>query len=148
MIDFTTAIEIDRPVHDVFAYVIDPAKLPTWQTNTLEVAQETDGPIGVGTRLREVHRGPGGRRLESRVEVVELERDRTFALRIVDGPLPVDGRFLFAPSGLGRTRVEMHGSGAPRGALRLLTPLLSRTLRRQFAAHLAGLKRVLEAPHG
>jgi uncharacterized membrane protein len=148
MIQFTTAIEIDRPVRDVFAYVTDPAKLASWQTNTVEVTQETDGPLRVGTRLREVHRAPGGRRLASLVEVTELEAERAFALRILDGPLPVDGRFLFVPAGAGRTRVEVHGSGAPRGPLRMLAPLLSRVVRRQFSAHLAALKRVLEQPGG
>ncbi|HEX7291068.1 MAG TPA: SRPBCC family protein [Conexibacter sp.] len=151
MIEFTTAIEIDRPVPEVFAYVTDPAKLATWQTNTLEVTQETDGPLRVGTRLREVHRAPGGRRLTSLVEVVELEPERAFALRILDGPLPVDGRFVFAPASAGAgggARVEVHGSGAPRGVLRVLSPLLGRVLRRQFAAHLAALKQVMEASGG
>jgi uncharacterized membrane protein len=147
MIEFTTAIEIDRPVHEVFAYVTDPAKLPCWQTNTVEVTQLTDAPLRVGTQLREVHRAPGGRRLESLVEVTELEPDRAFALRILDGPLPVDGRFLFAPAGgTGRTRVAVHGSGTPRGPLRLLAPVMSRVLRRQFASHLAALRQALENP--
>ena len=146
MIEFTTAIEIDRPVHDVFAYVTDPAKLATWQTNTVAVEQLTDGPVRVGTRLRETHSAPGGRRLKSLVEVSAIERDRLFALRIVDGPLPVDGRFELASTGAGSTRIEVHGSGAARGALRLAAPLLSRVLRRQFANHLSALKRVLEDP--
>jgi uncharacterized membrane protein len=146
MIDFTTTIEIDRPVNEVFAYVADPAKLPTWQTNTVEVTQTTDGPLRVGSRLREVHLAPGGRRLESLVEVTELDPNRVFALRIVEGPLPVDGRFVFAPAATGMTQVAVHGSGRPRGAMRLLAPLLSRVLRRQFAAHLAELKRTMEDP--
>ena len=29
--------------------------------NTVSAVQEGDGPLGLGTRLREVHRGPGGR---------------------------------------------------------------------------------------
>lgn len=147
MIDFTVAIAIDRPASDVFAYVTDPARLPTWQTNTVEVEQLTDGPLGVGTQLHEVHRAPGGRRATSRVEVVEHEPPRRFALRILDGPLPVDGSFAFAPAG-GGTRVELHAHGAPSGPLRLASPLLRRVLRRQFTADLARLKRVLEQPSG
>ena len=37
----------------------DPERLPTWQTNT--VFSVPDGPMAVGTRLREVHRAPGGK---------------------------------------------------------------------------------------
>ena len=61
MIDFTLETHIDRPAAEVFAYVTDPDRLATWQTNTVSSVQEGDGPLGLGTRLREVHRGPGGK---------------------------------------------------------------------------------------
>jgi uncharacterized protein YndB with AHSA1/START domain len=35
MIDFTIETEIERPPAEVFAYVTDPTKLATWQTNTV-----------------------------------------------------------------------------------------------------------------
>ena len=79
MIDFTIETEIKRPVAEVFAYVTDPAKLATWQTNTVSAVAEDGAPVHVGTRLREVHRGPGGRQLSSLVEVSELVPDRLFA---------------------------------------------------------------------
>jgi hypothetical protein len=81
VIRFAIDVEIARPPTDVFAYITDPAKLGTWQTNTVSAVPEGEGPIGVGTRLREVHRGPGGRELESLVEVSEFEHGRTFAVR-------------------------------------------------------------------
>lgn len=145
MIDFTVAVEIDRQPSDVFAYVTDPTKLATWQRSTVAVVQETDGAIGVGTRLRETHRAPGGRRLDSLVEVTRFEPDRRFALRILDGPLPIDGSFAFTPTADG-TRVEMRGTGAPTGFLRLAAPLLKQAMRRQFAGDLALLKSVIETP--
>jgi uncharacterized protein YndB with AHSA1/START domain len=147
MIDFNVSIQIDRPVPDVFAYVTDPAKLSSWQANTVSVAVEdaAAGPLAVGTRLRETHRAPGGRQVHSRVEVSELERDRRFALRILEGPLPVHGTFAFAPTGPG-TRVELHAHGAPTGLMRLGEPLFGRVLRRPFGHDLARLKQVLEQP--
>ena len=74
--------DLDRPVHEVFAYAIDPDKLPTWQTNTVSARREDDGPYGLGSRLHEVHRAPGGKELASVVEVVEFEPDRVFALEV------------------------------------------------------------------
>lgn len=71
MIDFTIEIEIARPPEQVFAYVTDPAKLPTWQTNTISAVP--DGPLRLGSMIREGHRGPRGRELASLVEVSELE---------------------------------------------------------------------------
>lgn len=142
MIDFDIQTHIDRSPADVFRYVCDPARLATWQTNTVSAVQQTDGPFGRGTRLREVHRAPGGRALESVVEVAEYEPDRVLGLRVVEGT-PVHARFEFAAAD-GGTVVRMRGYGRLTGPLRLAQPLLQRVLRRQFTAQLATLKGVLE----
>jgi uncharacterized protein YndB with AHSA1/START domain len=142
VIDFVVETEIARAPADVFAYVTDPTKLATWQTNTVSAVPEADGPIGLGSRIREVHRAPGGKAMNSLVEVVEFERDRVFAMRIVEGP-PIHGRITFEPTE-GGTQFRFRVHGQPAGALRLLEPLLVRTLRRNFTAYCAGLKRVLE----
>lgn len=143
MIDFTIEIEIDRPVAEVFAYVSDPKNLPAWQTNTVSVAQVDDGPLGLGTRLREVHRGPGGKEIQSLVEISEFEPDRVFALHMVEGPLPIDGRISLDASA-GKTRMAFRVHGRPSGAMRLAQPVLRVALKRQFKDHCATLKRVLE----
>lgn len=59
MFDFTVETEIERTPAEVFAYVTDATKLATWQTNTVSAVPETDGPLRVGSRIREVHRAPG-----------------------------------------------------------------------------------------
>jgi uncharacterized protein YndB with AHSA1/START domain len=143
MIDFTVETEIARTPADVFAYVTDPTKLATWQTNTVSVVAEDEGPIGLGTRLREGHRAPGGKQLASLVEVCEYELDRTFALHTIEGALPIDGRLTFEPIARG-TLVRFRVHGQPMGVMRLAQPLLRRTLKRQFAGYCATLKRVLE----
>jgi hypothetical protein len=142
MIDFTIETQIERPVADVFGYVSDPGKLATWQTNTVSAVPEGDGPFGLGTRLREVHRAPGGKQLESVVEVSEYEPDRTFALRVVEGT-PVHLRITFEPAGRG-TLMRFRAHGQLTGAMRLAQPLVQRVLRRQFTDQCATLKRVLE----
>ena len=144
MIEFTVKERIGRPPSEVFAYVADPAKLPTWQTNTVSVEQEGDGPVGLGTRLREVHSGPGGREVASLVEISEFEPDSVFALRMVESPLPVHGRIELRPDPDGGTELSFRVHGQPTGAMRLLQPVLRIGLRRQFEAHCANLKEVLE----
>jgi uncharacterized protein YndB with AHSA1/START domain len=143
MIKFTVATEIARPATEVFRYVTDPAKLATWQTNTISAVAEDDQPVGLGTRVREVHRAPGGRQLASLVEVSEYEPDRVFALRTLEGPLPIDARITLEPTRLG-TRVQLDAHGQPSGPMRLVQPLLRLTLKRQFAGYCATLKQVLE----
>jgi uncharacterized protein YndB with AHSA1/START domain len=144
MIDVTIETHIARPVREVFAYATDPAKLATWQTNTVSAVQEGDGPLGVGTRLHEVHRGPGGKEMPSVVEVSAYEPGRRFGLRMVEGALPIHADITFAPNDQG-TVLRFRTFGQPTGAMRLLQPVLRRAMRRQFAEHCANLKRVLEA---
>ena len=142
MIDFTVETQIDRPVGEVFAYSTDPARLPTWQTNTVSATKEGDGPLGVGSRLREVHRAPGGKELPSVVEVVEFEPDRAFGLRVVEGT-PVHADVTYEPNERG-TLMRFRAHGQLTGPMRLAQPLLARVLRRQFTEQCAELKRVLE----
>jgi uncharacterized protein YndB with AHSA1/START domain len=144
MIDFTIETHIARPVADVFAYATDPAKLADWQTNTVSAVQEGEGPLGVGTRLHEVHRGPRGKELASVVEVSVYQPDTRFGLRMVEGALPIHADIRFAPNGSG-TVLRFRAFGQPTGGMRLLQPVLRRALRRQFAEHCENLKRVLEA---
>jgi len=143
MIQFTVETEIARPAAEVFAYLTDPTKLATWQTNTVSAAAEDDQPVGLGTRLREVHRAPGGKQLTSLVEVSEYEPDRVFALRTLEGALPIHARITLEPTQLG-TQLRFRAHGEPSGAMRVAQPLLRLTLKRQFAGYCATLKRVLE----
>jgi carbon monoxide dehydrogenase subunit G len=137
-------VDVARPVHDVFAYMTDLEKLAEWQPNLVSVTKEGDGPIGRGTRLREVRRGPLGRNLEAIVEVAAYEPDRRFDLRIVSGPLPIDGSHVFHATD-GGTRIDFVAKGRPAGVLRIAEPLLARVLRRQFSGYFQRLKGVLEA---
>jgi uncharacterized protein YndB with AHSA1/START domain len=145
VIDFTIETDIARAPAEVFAYVTDPSKLSTWQTNTVSAVAEDGGPLRVGTRLHEVHRGPGGKQLDSLVEVCEFEPARLFSLRMIEGPLPLDARIELDPSERG-TRMRFNVHGEPRGPLRFLRPLMRAALKRQFREHCAALKRVLEQP--
>jgi uncharacterized membrane protein len=143
MVRIAFPVEIERPVQEVFAYVTDLERLPDWQETTVSVTQETDGPMRAGTRLREVRRGPFGRRVESLVEVSRYEPDRAFDLRIVDGPLAIDGAHRFSGAN-GHTRIDFEASGELPRALRPATPLVARLMRRQFGAYYRRLKENLE----
>ena len=144
MIQFSVLTEIARPPAEVFAYATDPGKLATWQTNTVSAVVEDDRPIALGTRIREVHRAPGGKQLTSLVVVSEYEPGRVFALRMLEGALPIHARMTFDPAEVG-TRVQFDAHGRASGPMRLAEPFLSVMLKRQFAGYCATLKQVLEA---
>jgi uncharacterized membrane protein len=147
MIRIEWTLQVDRPVEEVFAYVTDTAKLPTWQPNLVSVTKETEGRVGVGTRFREVRRAPFRRTVEAIVEVSAYEENRRFDLRIVSGPLPIDGKNEFVAVA-GGTRIVLVAEGELGGPLRLAQPILARLLRRQFASDYARLKEALESRDG
>ena len=92
-------IVIGRPVGDVFSYVAEPANLPSWQPAVVEV-RRPEGGIDVGSRFGET-RNFVGKRFQTTVEIVALEPDRLFGIRVVDGPLPLTIRHVFEPVGDG-----------------------------------------------
>jgi uncharacterized protein YndB with AHSA1/START domain len=143
MIDFTIETRIERPAHEVFAYATDPARLATWQTNTVSATVEGDGPLGLGSRLREVHRAPGGKEFPSLLEVTEYEPGRAFALHVLEGT-PVHLQMTFEPTESGGTLLRFRAHGQLTGAMRVAQPLFGRMLKRQFTEQVATLKGVLE----
>ena len=142
MIEIELGLEIDRPVEDVFGYLTDPAKLRDWQRRGVEVEQETAGPFGRGTQLRE-RRVLFGKRLEQLVEVLEHEPPRRLSMRILSGPLPLDGHHELEPVD-GRTRLRFRVEGETRGLARLAEPVLQRVLAREFRAQHERLRENLE----
>ena len=97
MIDFVIETEIARSPADVFAFVTDTTNLASWQTNTVMAVAEPPGPVGLGSRIREVHHAPGGKEFTELVEVVEFEPDRVFGMRVIEGQ-PIHGRITFEPT--------------------------------------------------
>ena len=138
MLRLEDTIDVQRPPEDVFAFLTDPERLPEWQTSTVEVRRERSGPLEVGERFKEVHAALG-RRLESTVEVAESSPPSVFALKILDGAMPLDGRWTFEPAGEG-TRLHFVGEADVRGAKKLARPLLAR----QFRGYHQLLKQRLE----
>ena len=131
-------LEIKRAPADVFALLTDPQRLPEWQPTTVDVRRDRQGPLSVGEQFQEVHRG-FGRELLSTVEVVEYVPAERFALRIVSGALPFDGRWELAASPTG-TRLRFTGELTSNGLVRLAKPLLAR----QFRGYHKRLRALLE----
>jgi Polyketide cyclase / dehydrase and lipid transport len=122
----------------------DPSKVAEWQTAKTSVEPLTDGPPRLGSRVRERTKRPGGGEFEQVVEFTEFERPRQVRTHIVEGPYPVDGAWSFEPDASG-TRVRFVAEGQLKGPMRLLGPLASRMIARQFRAYHENLRRNLEA---
>jgi uncharacterized protein YndB with AHSA1/START domain len=135
---------IAAPPESVFDYVTDASKLASWQTSKTYVEKLTDGPPGLGTRVRERTNPPAGKEFEQVVEFTEFERPSRLRVHIVEGPYPIDATYTFHPDGDG-TMVTFVAEGPLSGAMRLLQPVLSRAMAKQFAGYHHKLRQSVEA---
>jgi uncharacterized membrane protein len=136
------SIVIQRPVAEVYAFIVNLANERRWQPEIESVQLDKPGPLTVGSRFREARR-TFGRRYEWYFEVTELEPNHTFTIRSLTGQPPYQGsrRFEAVPGG---TRLTESGELQTRGLLKLLDPLFERLSRKPLAEAYARLKALLE----
>lgn len=134
---------ISRPRAEVFAYLVDPTNLPDWQRGVDSVRIEGDGSSELGTRF--LQSGTFlGIRLESTLEIAELELDQLLTVRAVSGPVRLRVRHALDDAA-GGTRLTVELEAEPDGPLPLPGPLLARAVERKTRSDFAKLRRVLEA---
>lgn len=143
MVRFETTITIDRPVEDVFAFVRDPGALPEWQTGVTEAHVEGGGPVQAGSKITEVRKFLG-RELRSTLEVTALEENKTFNLKVLEGPIPFLIQQDFEAVD-GKTKIVVVGEGEPGGMFKLAEPLVGKAAERQMKADFETLKDLLES---
>ncbi len=139
-------VEIDRDPEEVFAYVTDPSRFTEWQAEVVSAHAEDAGPLQQGSRVVMTRR-MGGREQTMTAEYTEYDSPRSYAFRVLDGPVRALGKGRFEPLGDGdRTRFTMEIDFEGHGIGKLLVPLV---VRRQAAKELAesheDLKRMLES---
>ena len=98
--------DIDRPVADVWRfYAVEHVRNhPRWDPD-MHLEQLSEGPIGVGTRIRRVNTR-WGQPVEGEMEVVEFEPERAMGAVIHDANMDIQGRAMFEPRG-SRTLLTM-----------------------------------------
>jgi uncharacterized protein YndB with AHSA1/START domain len=135
---------VARPPDEVFAYMTNPDNLAAWQPSKVSVEPLTDGPPRQGYRIKERTK-IGLRQWDQVVEFTEFEPGRALSTHIVEGSVPVDGRWTFADDGAGGTRAHFVAEGELTGAARFAEPLLRRGIARSFGKYHALLARNVEA---
>jgi uncharacterized protein YndB with AHSA1/START domain len=142
----TESIEINRRPEDVFAYLDDVERHGEWQEQIVDVQPESDQPMGVGKRVRETRRVPGGDRSMT-YEVTEYDPPRRSSFRVLDGPIRAVGTISVEPVGDGsRSRLTFtldfqgHGLGG-----KLLLPVAKGQARKQIPKDQARMKELLES---
>jgi uncharacterized protein YndB with AHSA1/START domain len=144
MISVEGSVTINRPVEEVFAYVVDPANDPKWRFDILESTQVTPGPTQVGSRIRWVVKFMGRR--ETDVEVTGFEPSRLEEIQSRSAmPMGLQPKitYLFEPAD-GGTRFTRRVQMEAKGMFRIMEGLMGAMGRRYNTRHLRDLKEVLD----
>jgi uncharacterized protein YndB with AHSA1/START domain len=134
-----TTFHLDAPPERVFDYIADARNEAEWSKDIETVTMVGGDPVGEGTVFDAEYRGFGPVRLELR----EYRRPAHLVF-VGDGPRVGMHFSLDLEPEDGGSRVTMDADIRPRGAFRLLTPLLKLGMPREMAKRPDQLKAVLE----
>lgn len=140
------SVEINRSPEEVFAYVTDPSRFTEWQDAVVSARVEGGGPVHQGTRIA-LTRRMGKREQTMTSELTDYSPPRTYAFRVLDGPVRALGNGKFEQAGDGdRTRFTFQLDFEGHGIGKLLVPLVVRRQAEKelFQSH-ENLKKRLES---
>ena len=83
MLEFENSIRINRPIAEVFAFLVDLENLPKWNYYVVEVTKRSEGPIRIGTTYRQVRKTD-----EQDLRITELEPNHTLTVQTVPPSSP------------------------------------------------------------
>ena len=135
-------ILIGRPVEEVFDFVADQRNEPHYNPRMVRATKVTGGPVGKGTVFRSAAKSMG-RTAEMSIELTGFDRPVRLASLTIMRQADIAGTLTFEPAPLG-TRMRWSWRVRPKGAVRLLAPLITWMGRRQEQAIWTSMKRYLE----
>jgi uncharacterized membrane protein len=136
-------IVINRPIDMVFGFFTDPANDRKWRSAVKEI--QSNGPPEVGSRIRQVITGPGGRGVPADIQIIAYEPSERYAFAVVAGPVRPRGEFRFRSTDADATEVTFQ-LVAEMGGLK--NALMGKFVQRSVLGEVANLdraKEVLEA---
>ncbi len=137
------SVEIKRPIDKVFSYSTDAKSWAKWQSIIPEAEQTSQGPLGVGTTFKGVCRMMG-RSMKWTGKATEYEANRNFGKNITSGPMTIEQHNTYDPIEGGIKFTIMYDIKVG-GFLKLFSPMLVSSMRKELKKSLGNLKSILEA---
>jgi len=143
MNEFEIVVNIDRPVQDVFAALVDFDRVPDWNSGVTEVKRANDDPLGVGSAVIYIGKFLG-RSFESPSECTEYIPDQKFSAKSTSGPFHLEIENTLEPVE-GGTKMTSTFRGESRGFFKLAEPVVVRLAKNHFETSTQNFKALLEA---
>ena len=137
------SVEIKHPLDKVFAYTTDAKSWPKWQSIILEAEQTSQGPWRVGTTFKGISRMMG-LSMKWTAKVTEYEPNRKWGKNITSGPTIIEEHVSYVSLGE-CTKFTIVYDMKSSGFLKLFSPMMVRSMRKETQKSLSNLKSKLEA---
>jgi uncharacterized membrane protein len=141
MITVETAVQIDKPVEEVFAYAIEPENGPKWQEG-LDAITDVSPEREVGARYTEVRKFLG-REMNTIIETVALEPNAKWVGKVVEGPVPYEVTVTYEAVD-GGTKMTTHVEAEPKGFFKMAQGAVQSQLEKSLEESGQNLKKLME----
>lgn len=141
MIQHEVTIYLNKPVEQVFAFLMDTNKLTAWQSNLIKSEQLTDGPLRTGSRFREVRR-INNKEEEIQAEITALEPNKRLETKTISKPQAMVSYSLDPEQG--GTRLQYKFTLITSGLMRLMEPVIASSIKKDTEADFETLKQMLD----
>src|SRR6266498_4965167 len=135
-------ITINRPVKEVFDFILDGMNSLLWRPSVIDVQQVPGKPLGVGAIFKQGLKGPGGR-IDGDYEIVECKPYELIKFQVIAGPARPMGTYVFKSIG-NSTQVTFILDFQPKGLAKLMDGMISKSMKEEVAT-LSTLKTYLES---
>lgn len=135
------SIIINRPVKEVFDFILDGTNSTLWRPSVLDVQLMPGKPLGVGAIFKQGLKGPGGR-IDGDYEIVECQPNELIRFQVVAGPARPTGTYIFKPVDIS-TQVIFILDFQPKGLAKLMDGMINKSMKGEVET-LSNLKAYFE----
>lgn len=132
-------VQIEAAVEHVFDAMADVRNETSWNAQVSEAELLTDEPIQLGTKFRTVNRGQA-----YKATIAEHDRPGRLSFLVTGKSMDINAAFAFAESA-GSTRLTGTFDLQPKGFMKVMLPLMSGAVRKDFPRQMASFKQFCES---
>jgi uncharacterized protein YndB with AHSA1/START domain len=134
-------LDLDEPREAAFDLMADCSNEAQWNPDVLEVTRVDDRPLAVGAEWDARYKGMG----TMRIRLDEYERPARLTFTTTGDKMDMRWTFDYSSPAPSRTHVDAHAVIEPKGAMKLMSPLMGPMMRRTFSKRPAQLAAGLRA---
>jgi uncharacterized protein YndB with AHSA1/START domain len=139
---FSHAVEIALPPADVFPWLLEADKVPRWTGHLERYERLDDGPLGRGSRVRQVLE-VSGRRIDVQLEITAYDPPHGADTRFQSNGIDIISHYRLEANGAG-TRLTQALEAKPTSlSARMIVPIVQPRLEQKLTEDLERLRETL-----